>query len=164
MISIRNRGAHLPNSLAVFRKNNETCCQWILCIIVTISGTVFVTTPASLLHVLVDGRIAIGIIIAAIFIYYILATLLPIDKIIGRLYPYFGALLRISALGVGIGLVVTDAPIPELSLTNFHPDNMPIFPLLFFTISCGALSGFHPTQTPIISRTIKNERQGRKIF
>src|SRR5690606_31768849 len=91
-------------------------------------------------------------------------TLLPVDKIIGRLYPYFGALLVVSALGVGIGLVVTGAPIPELSLTNFHPDNLPIFPLIFFTITCGALSGFHATQTPIISRTTQKETQGRKIF
>src|SRR5699024_5817183 len=91
-------------------------------------------------------------------------TLLPIDKIIGRFYPFFGALLVISALGVGIGLVVTGAPIPELTLQNFHPDNTPIFPLLFLTISCGALSGFHTTQTPIISRTTQNEKQGRKIF
>ena len=165
MISIRNRGAHLPELASRFLgKIMKHVVNGFSVLLLLLVGTVFVTTPASLLHVLVDGRIAIGIIIAAIFIYYILATLLPIDKIIGRLYPYFGALLLISALGVGIGLVVTDAPIPELSLTNFHPDNMPIFPLLFFTISCGALSGFHATQTPIISRTTKNERQGRKIF
>ncbi len=98
------------------------------------------------------------------FLYYILATLLPVDKIIGRLYPYFGALLVISAVGVGIGLIATGAPIPEISLQNFHPANAPIFPLLFFTITCGALSGFHATQTPIISRTTQNEQQGRKIF
>lgn len=127
-------------------------------------GTVFVSTPASLLNLLLDGKVALGILIAVIFIYYILATLLPVDKIIGRLYPYFGAILLISAVGIGVGLIVKGAPIPELSLSNFHPDNAPIFPLLFFTITCGALSGFHATQTPIISRTTQKESQGRKIF
>lgn len=73
-------------------------------------------------------------------------------------------MLVISAIGIGGGLVVTGAPIPELSFENMHPDNVPIFPLLFLTISCGALSGFHATQSPIISRTTKNEKEGRKIF
>jgi carbon starvation protein CstA len=127
-------------------------------------ATVFVTAPAGLLHNLMSGWATMGLILAAIFIYYFLATLLPIDKIIGRFYPIFGALLLISAIGVGAGLVITGADIPELSLSNFHPDNAPIFPLLFLTISCGALSGFHATQTPIISRTTQNEKQGRKIF
>lgn len=103
-------------------------------------------------------------IVFIIFSYYILATLLPIDQIIGRLYPFFGALLILSAVGVGVGLTITRAPIPELSLTNLHPKQTPIFPLLFFTITCGALSGFHATQTPIISRTIQKESQGRNIF
>ncbi|MFB3166536.1 carbon starvation CstA family protein [Neobacillus sp. 179-C4.2 HS] len=165
MISIRNRGAHLPELASKFLgKVMKHVVNAFAVLLLLLVGTVFVSTPASLLHVLMDGKIALGIIIAAIFIYYIAATLLPVDKIIGRLYPYFGALLLISALGVGIGMVVTGAPIPELSLTNFHPANAPILPLLFFTISCGALSGFHATQTPIISRTTQNEKQGRKIF
>ena len=104
------------------------------------------------------------IIIAAIFIYYILSTLLPIDKIIGRLYPYFGELLVISALGVGGWIVVTGADIPELTLENMHPADLPIFPLLFVTITCGALSGFHATQSPIISRSLNNEKNGRRVF
>lgn len=165
MISIRNRGAHLPELASKFLgKVMKHVVNAFAVLLLLLVGTVFVTTPASLLHVLMDGKIALGVIIAFIFIYYIFATLLPVDKIIGRLYPYFGALLVISALGVGIGLVVTGAPIPELSLSNFHPNNAPIFPLIFFTITCGALSGFHATQTPIISRTTQNEKQGRKIF
>ena len=127
-------------------------------------GTVFVSAPAGLLYNLMNGWMGMGYIVAAIFIYYILATLLPIDKIIGRFYPIFGLLLIISALGVGGGLLFTGAPIPELTLANLHPAKLPIFPLLFLTISCGALSGFHATQTPIISRTTQNEKQGRKIF
>jgi len=165
MISMRNRGAHLPELASKFLgKVMRHVVNAFAVLLLLLVGTVFVSTPASLLHVLMDGKIALGLIIGLIFLYYILATLLPVDKIIGRLYPYFGALLVISALGVGIGLIVTGAPIPELSFQNFHPDHAPIFPLIFFTITCGALSGFHATQTPIISRTTQNEKQGRKIF
>lgn len=165
MISIRNRGAHLPELASKFLgKVMKHVVNGFAVLLLLLVGTVFVSTPASLLNVLMDGKIALGIIVTVIFLYYILATLLPVDKIIGLLYPYFGAILLISALGVGIGLIVKGAPIPELSLTNFHPDNAPLFPLIFFTISCGALSGFHATQTPIISRTTQNEKQGRKIF
>jgi len=165
MISIRNRGAHLPELagkfLGKFMKHVVNAFAILLLVLV---ATVFVTAPAELLHNLMNGWGSLGLIIAAIFIYYFLATLLPIDKIIGRFYPIFGALLIISALGVGIGLIVTKAPIPELTLANLHPEKVPIFPLLFLTISCGALSGFHATQTPIISRTTQHESQGRRIF
>jgi carbon starvation protein CstA len=165
MISIRNRGAHLPELagkfLGKFMKHTVNAFAILLLLLV---GTVFVTAPAGLIHTLADGSIALGAIILVIFIYYIFATMLPIDKVIGRLYPIFGALLLISALGVGASLIITGAPIPELSFSNMHPDNVPIFPLLFLTISCGALSGFHATKTPIISRTTQNEKQGRRIF
>ncbi len=165
MISIRNRGAHLPELAGKFLgKIMKHVVNVFAVLLLLLVGTVFVTSPATLLYNLMDGWMAMGVILAAIFIYYILATLLPIDKIIGRFYPIFGALLLISALGILIQLVLTGAPIPELSFTNMHPDNLPIFPLLFLTISCGALSGFHATQTPIISRTTQNEKQGRKIF
>ncbi|CDO03396.1 Carbon starvation protein A [Oceanobacillus picturae] len=165
MISIRNRGAHLPELagkfLGRFMKHVVNGFAVLLLLLV---ATVFVTAPADLLYNLMNGWVALGYIIGAIFVYYLLATLLPIDKIIGRVYPIFGALLVISAIGVAVGMIVTGAPIPELTLANFHPDNAPIFPLLFLTISCGAISGFHATQTPIISRTTKGEKQGRKIF
>ncbi|MBM7587551.1 carbon starvation protein CstA [Bacillus pakistanensis] len=165
MISIRNRGAHLPELagkfLGKFMKHVVNAFSILLLVLV---GTVFVTAPAALIADLTPAWITLGVIIAAIFIYYIVATLLPIDKIIGRLYPFFGLLLLISAIGVGGGLVITGADIPEINLTNMHPAGTAIFPLLFLTISCGALSGFHATQSPIISRTTQNEKQGRKIF
>ncbi|MBP2078438.1 carbon starvation protein A [Oceanobacillus polygoni] len=165
MISIRNRGAHLPELASKFLgKVMKHVVNGFAVLLLLLVGTVFVSTPASLLHLLTDGSVALWIFIVVIFAYYIIATLLPVDKVIGRLYPYFGALLLISALGVGIGLVATNAPIPELSFQNFHPEGAAILPLLFFTISCGALSGFHATQTPIISRTTKREKEGRKIF
>lgn len=165
MISIRNRGAHLPELASRFLgKHMRHVVNVFALLLLVLVGTVFVTSPAMLLYNLMDAKFSIAIITFIIFAYYILATLLPVDKIIGRFYPFFGALLVISALGVGIGLVVTGAPIPELTLQNMHPGNLPIFPLLFFTITCGALSGFHATQSPIISRTTQNEKQGRKIF
>ncbi|WP_106477689.1 carbon starvation CstA family protein [Phytohalomonas tamaricis] len=163
MISIRNHGAHLPQLAGKFLgKTMKHVVNFFAILLLLLVGTVFVTSPAALLASITPFNMLL--IVAAIFAYYLVATLLPIDKVIGRIYPYFGALLLFSAAGIGIGLVVTGAPIPELSLTNMHPQNAPIFPLLFLTISCGALSGFHATQTPIISRTTQNEQNGRKIF
>ena len=165
MISIRNRGAHLPELASKFLgKYMRHIVNVFALLLLVLVGTVFVTSPAMLLYNLMDAKFSLAIITFVIFVYYILATLLPVDKIIGRFYPIFGALLVISALGVGIGLVVTGSPIPELTLKNMHPAALPIFPLIFFTITCGALSGFHATQSPIISRTTKNEKEGRKIF
>lgn len=165
MISIRNKGAHLPELASKFLgKVMKHFVNIFSILLLLLTGTVFVTSPALLLHNLMDGRVALGIIIFAIFVYYILFTILPIDKIIGRIYPIFGALLVVSAVGMGFRLIQTGAHIPEISLQNMHPDGAPIFPLLLFTITCGALSGFHATQTPIISRTTNNEKNGRFIF
>jgi carbon starvation protein CstA len=104
------------------------------------------------------------LIVLAIFIYYIIATILPIDKIIGEIYPMLGLLLLLNAVGVAIGMFMYGNPIPELTLTNLHHKDIPYYPVIFLTISCGALSGFHATQSPIIARTIKNEKDGRKVF
>ncbi|XEC95764.1 carbon starvation protein A [Paenibacillus tarimensis] len=165
MISIRNKGAHLPELASRFLgKSMKHVVNGFAVLLLLLVGTVFVTAPAALLHSLTSGWVGLGVIIGAIFIYYIIATLLPIDKIIGRIYPILGAFLLISAVGVGGGLIVTGAPIPELTFQNMHPSGLAIFPLLFLTISCGALSGFHATQTPIISRTTQKEKQGRAIF
>ncbi|MCP1143701.1 carbon starvation protein A [Lysinibacillus endophyticus] len=166
MISIRNKGAHVPELVSKFLgKFMKHVVNVFALLLLLLVGTVFVSSPAMLINNLLEGDAStLTIIVSVIFLYYILATLLPVDKIIGRLYPYFGAVLVISALGIGLGLIFTGAPIPELTFTNMHPKELPIFPLLFFTITCGALSGFHATQTPIISRTTQNEKQGRKIF
>jgi len=165
MISIRNRGAHLPALAGKFFGNGaKHVVNFFALLLLVLVGTVFVTAPAQLLADMTSGTMGLGAWIAVIFVYYLLATLLPVDKIIARFYPYFGALLLVSAVGVGAGLIVTGAPIPEVSLANMHPDAAPLFPLLFLTISCGALSGFHATQSPIVSRTLKNEKHGRHIF
>lgn len=167
MISIRNRGAHLPELAEKFLgKSMRHIVNAFALLLLVLVGTVFVSAPGQLLYDLMGGKVGLAIIVGIIFIYYVLATLLPIDKIIGRFYPFFGMLLVLSAIGIGVGLVVTGQAgnIPELTLDNLHPGGLAIFPLLFLTISCGALSGFHATQSPIISRTTKNEGHGRKIF
>ncbi|MFC0336972.1 Carbon starvation protein CstA [Kushneria avicenniae] len=163
MISIRNHGAHLPQLAGKFLgRIMKHVVNFFALLLLLLVATVFVTAPATLLANMLP--VSLTIITLAIFAYYLLATLLPIDKIIGRIYPWFGALLLFSAAGIGIMMIIRGAPIPELSFSNMHPDGAPIFPLLFLTISCGALSGFHATQTPIISRTTGNENNGRKIF
>ncbi|MDY0405001.1 carbon starvation CstA family protein [Virgibacillus sp. 179-BFC.A HS] len=165
MISIRNRGAHIPELAGKFLgKASKHLVNLFALLLLLLVGTVFVTTPASLLHVLIHGKVALIVIVLLIFAYYFLSTILPIDKIIGRIYPIFGAVLLIGTIGVGVALLFSDYAIPELSLTNMHPANTPIFPILFLTITCGALSGFHATQSPLISRTTKNEKEGRYIF
>lgn len=165
MISIRNRGAHIPELAGKFLgKVSRHLVNVFALLLLLLVGTVFVTTPASLLHNLIDGKIALIAIIFLIFAYYFLSTILPIDKIIGRVYPFFGAVLLIGTIGVGVALLFSEYKIPELSFTNMHPADVPILPILFLTITCGALSGFHATQSPLISRTTQNEKQGRYIF
>ena len=165
MISLRNKGAHLPELAGKFLgKAFKHIVNVFALLLLVLVGTVFVSSPAALLGDLTSGWMSVGVWVIIIFGYYILATVLPVDKIIGRLYPIFGALLLISAVGIGAALFIQGYTIPELSFQNMHPDNLPIFPLLFLTISCGALSGFHATQSPIISRTTQGESQGRFIF
>ncbi|MGN8646591.1 carbon starvation CstA family protein [Gracilibacillus sp. HCP3S3_G5_1] len=165
MISIRNKGAHIPQLAGKFLgKISRHMVNAFSLLLLVLVGTVFVTTPASLIEILLDGKVALGIIIATIFLYYFLSTILPVNKIIGRIYPVLGAVLLIGTISIGISLMFSGYSIPEITLQNLHPDNLPVFPLLFFTITCGALSGFHATQSPIISRTTQKESQGRYIF
>lgn len=101
-----------------------------------------------------------------VLIYYFLATLLPIDKIIGKLYPVFGVCLIIMAVGIAGATLFNNGvrPMPELILANLHPKGKPIWTLMFITVACGAISGFNSTQSPLISRCIDNEKNGRKVF
>lgn len=165
MISIRNKGAHIPELAGKFLGNAmRHIVNVFSLLLLVLVGTVFITTPASLLDIVLQGKVSITIILSVIFIYYILSTILPIDKIIGKIYPALGALLLISAIGIGGMMIIKGSPIPELTFENMHPDNAPIFPLLMLTITCGALSGFHATQSPIISRTLQTEKHGRYVF
>ncbi len=104
-----------------------------------------------------------------VFFYYVLATMLPIDKIIGRIYPLFGFALLFMAVGLIIALFVKGYHIPELNIANIHnyhdnAEKFPIFPMLFITIACGAISGFHATQSPLMARCLTNEKLGRHVF
>lgn len=165
MISIRNKGAHIPELAGKFLGNGmRHIVNVFSLLLLVLVGTVFITTPASLLDIVLQGKVSITIILSVIFVYYILSTILPIDKIIGKIYPVLGALLLISAIGIGGMMIIKGSPIPELTFENMHPDHAPIFPLLMLTITCGALSGFHATQSPIISRTLQTEKHGRYVF
>src|SRR5690625_7626633 len=107
MISIRNRGAHIPELAGRFLgKMSKHIVNVFALLLLLLVGTVFVTTPASLLEILVNGKVAASIFIGVIFVYYFLSTVLPIDKIIGRFYPFFGAVLLIGTLGVGVALKI----------------------------------------------------------
>lgn len=130
-------------------------------------GAVFIVGPAGILQSLTG--VTQNVWVWIIFIYYILATLLPIDKIIGRIYPVFGAALLIMALGIFFVLLFGQYSIPELgmgTLRNMKADagSFPIMPTLFVTIACGAVSGFHATQSPLMARCLTSQRQGRPVF
>ena len=165
MLSVRNNGAQVPDIVGKYLGNGMRQFVNVFSLLVLILvGTVFVTGPAALIETLTPDWMTLGAIAVLIFIYYIFATMLPIDKVIGKIYPIFGLFLIIMALGIGGALIIKGYHIPELTFANMHPKGSPIWPLLFITIACGAISGFHATQSPLIARTIKNEKYGRKIF
>lgn len=132
-------------------------------------GAVFIMGPAAILSGLTSGVMGVTAWATLIFVYYVLATLLPIDKLIGRIYPFFGLAMLFMAVGIGGAMIVNGLPIPELIPSNFvnmnaNPGKFPIFPMLFVTIACGAISGFHSTQSPLMARCITNEKYGRRVF
>lgn len=132
-------------------------------------GAVFIMGPAKIIAGLTPDYLDVTFWAVVIFIYYILATLLPIDKLIGRIYPFFGFAILFMALGITIPMLYNGLPIPELVPSNIinmnaNPDAFPVFPMLFVTIACGAISGFHSTQSPLMARCLKNEKYGRRVF
>jgi len=141
-------------------------------ILLTLVGVVFMVGPAGLLARLTPEWFDVKVWTVIILCYYFLATLLPIDKIIGKVYPIFGILLILMAIGIVIGTIIHsgERPMMEFTFKNLYPGNVdgtgvkPIWPLMFITVACGAISGFHATQSPIVSRCIKSEKEGRKIF
>lgn len=168
MISLRNNGAHLPELASKYLgKPVKHVVNIFAMLLLMLVGTVFVTSPANLISSITPGWLTIGVITVLIFVYYLISTVLPIDKAMGKVYPWFGAILIISTIAIGVSLLTGGHALPNLTmntLQNFHPKGTPIFPALFFTISCGALSGFHATQAPMVSRTSTNEREGRFTF
>ena len=168
MLSVRHDGASIPEVVGKYLgKGFQNFMRVFSVILLVLVGVVFVSGPASILKGLTGMNLQVLIYI--IFAYYLLATMVPIDKLIGKIYPIFGFALLFMAIGVGGALIFGGYPIPEIvpaNLINMHskPGSSPIFPMLFITIACGAISGFHATQSPLMARCISNEKQGRKIF
>lgn len=166
MLSVRANGASVPTVVGVqlgnWAKHFMNIFALVLLVLV---GVVFTTGPAGLLKTITGMEAWIWVII--IFAYYFIATLFSIHKIIGRVYPIFGALLIFMSVGLTIGYLVSGREFYSVGLdffTNYHPKELPIWPLIFVTISCGALSGFHATQSPLMARCIADEKSGRMIF
>ncbi|MFA6581049.1 MAG: carbon starvation protein A [Paludibacter sp.] len=167
MMSIRRNGASLPELVGDELGNPVKQFMRVFSLVLMILvGAVFVSGPASLLGNLTPGFISVAWWIVIVFTYYILATLLPIDKLIGKIYPVFGFALLFMAVGILLAMIINKAPIPEFTegFANVHPNKLPIFPMMFVSIACGAISGFHATQSPLMARCIKNENLGRRIF
>ncbi|MGV8984346.1 carbon starvation CstA family protein [Clostridium sp.] len=168
MLSVRHDGASIPEVVGKYMgKGFKNFMRVFSVILLILVGVVFVSGPASILQGLTGMNLQILIYI--IFAYYLLATMIPIDKLIGKIYPIFGACLFIMAFGVAGALILGGYHIPEIipaNLINMHskPGSNPIFPMLFITIACGAISGFHATQSPLMARCISSEKQGKKIF
>lgn len=170
MISLRNNGKSLPQIVGMeLGKKVQAVMGFFTVFLLIMVVAVFVTTPAGLLANLTPEHLDVTFWAVVIFIYYILATLLPIDKLIGKLYPVFGFALLIMAVGILGYLLFSGVDIPvDISegFANRHanPDNAPLFPMMFVSIACGAISGFHATQSPMMARCLKNEKMARPVF
>ncbi len=169
MISLRHNGESLPETIGRYLGvTAKQVMRFFTVILMILVGVVFVAGPADLLAMLTPQNLDSTFWIFVIFAYYILATMFPIDKIIGRIYPAFAVALIFMAIGILFMLFISFPDIPEitdgLSNKSEDPENNPIFPMLFISIACGAISGFHATQSPLMARCMTNERQGRYIF
>lgn len=168
-MSLRDNGASLPEIHGRYLGNvPRQIMRYFMIVLLILVGIVFVNTPATLLNgnFTPDWNPYLWVVI--ILAYYLVATLLPIDKVIGRIYPIFGVLLIAMAVAIVVAFGIFHPAIPELwqGLENHHPDaaHNPIFPMMFISIACGAISGFHATQSPLMARCMTNEKQSRPIF
>lgn len=165
MISLRHNGESISEIVGIYLGSTmKTIMRIFSVILLVLVGTVFMTGPALLLAKLTPNSLNFNFWLIIVLIYYFLATLLPIDKIIGKVYPLFGACLIIMAVGVSSGIILGGWQMPEMTLQNLHPKDLPIWPLMFITVACGATSGFHATQSPLMSRCLKEEKNGRIVF
>lgn len=165
-LSIRNEGANLPELIGKYLGTSaKTIMNTLSIVLMILVGAVFVSGPAELLAGMTPDTMSTTFWIAIIFLYYVLATMLPIDKIIGRVYPVFAIALLFMAFGVLIMLFVNSPALPEIwEGMGTKYDSSPIFPMMFVSIACGAISGFHATQSPLMARCMKNEKYCRPIF
>lgn len=169
MLSIRNGGESLPEIIGRYLGvTTKQIMRGFTVILMVLVGAVFVAGPAGLLAKLTPDVLDTTFWIIAVFAYYILATLLPIDKIIGKIYPFFAGALLFMAIGILIMLYANSPSLPEIwdGLHNTHPmaATLPLFPIMFVSIACGAISGFHATQSPMMARCMQSEKQGRPVF
>ena len=173
MLSVRHDGAGLPQLVGTYLGRGTRNVMLVFSILLRLLvGAVFVYSPAIILGGLAGDGSAKSMMlwVVVIFAYYIIATMLPVDKIIGKIYPLFAFSLLFMAVSLFVGLLVRWPSIPEFwdGIGNMGPSvgvkGQPIFPCLFITIACGAISGFHATQSPMMARCIKSEKMGRPIF
>ncbi|GGC99529.1 carbon starvation protein CstA [Thalassobacillus devorans] len=163
MLSLRHNGAQYPTLVGKYLgKHAKSIINLLSIALMILVAAAFTAGPAQLMAEVTPLGFLASLLI--IFAYFLIATVLPVNKIIGKVYPVFGAVLIFMAVAIGVGLFFFDNPVPNLTVSNFHPDNLPVWPLLMVTISCGAISGFHSTQSPILARTLKKESEGRKVF
>ena len=167
MLSLKHGGESLPDLIGRYLgKKTMNVVRVFSIVLMILVGVVFMSGPAGLLENLTSIDSFTWTVI--IFVYYLMASMLPIDKLIGKVYPLFALALLFMAVGIMFQLIMHWPSIPELwdGVGNTHPDaeNVPIFPMLFISIACGAISGFHATQSPMMARCMTNEKQGRPIF
>ncbi len=174
MLSIRNKGAQITGLIQKYLGNNAfKIFMAIVSIMLLLLATVFVYTAGDLFVERFFGIKEFSIsnptvlwTYITILLYFIIATLFPIDKIIGKFYPVLGAMLILGTGMILAGFIIKGVNLQNFHLTNYniHPKNLPLIPMFFMTVSCGLLSGFHSTQATIISRTVDKEKDGRRIF
>ena len=165
MISERNDGKSIAELSGIYLGNGARWGMRLFSVVLLLlTGTVFVNSPAALIARLTPESLGVTFWVVVILIYYVLATLLPIDKIIGKLYPIFGIVLITMAVGILGGIVAGGYHVPEISFETLHPEGLPVWPYMFITVACGAISGFHATQSPMMSKCISSELEGRKVF
>ncbi len=165
MVSERHEGKSIAELSGIYLGNGALWGMRLFSVLLLLlTGTVFVNSPAALIARLTPMENDTMLWVVVILLYYVLATLLPIDKVIGKLYPVFGTVLIVMALGILGGTVFGGYHVPELTLQNLHPQDLPVWPYMFVTVACGAISGFHATQSPMISKCITSEKVGKKVF
>ncbi len=170
MLSLRHNGLSISEVVGIYLGPNVKQIMRLFTVALLIFvGTVFLVGPAKIINGMTGDMWNLWIWVGVILAYYILSTLLPIDKLISKLYPIFGMAMLLMAIGLLMALLFGDYKIPELNPGNLrnmttNPDETPLFPILFVTIACGAISGFHSTQSPLMARCMKNEKCGRGIF
>ncbi|WP_349946125.1 carbon starvation CstA family protein [Lacrimispora sp. BS-2] len=165
MMSMRHKGASVSELTGTYLGNTMKQVMRVFSVVLLVLvGVAFSTGPANLLAMLTPDVLDSRFWLVVVLIYYFIATFVPIDKVIGKIYPFFGICLIVMALGVGGAILFKGYHIPEITLSNLHPSGTPIWPTMFISVACGAISGFHATQSPLMARCLTNEKDGRKVF